>query len=44
MTYLKTFDNLIYEIHNKINRYQKGDKLVTIKEVEDFIYFLRESN
>ena len=44
MTYLKTFDNLIYEIQNKINRYQKGDKLVTKKEVEDFIYFLRECN
>ena len=44
MTYLKTFDNLICEIQNKINRYQKGDKLVTKKEVEDFIYFLRECN
>ena len=44
MTYLKTFDNLIYEIQNKINRYQKGHKLVTKKEVEDFIYFLRECN
>ena len=44
MTYLKTFDNLIYGIQNKINKYQKGDKLITKKEVEDFIYFLRESN
>ena len=40
MTYLKTFNKLISEIHIKINNYQKGNKIVTKKEVEDFIYFL----
>ena len=44
MTYLITFNNLITKIHNKINKYREGNKLVSKKEVEDFIYFLRKSN
>ena len=44
MTYLITLDNLISKIHNKINSYQEGKKLVSKKEVEDFIYFLKNSN
>ena len=44
MTYLKTFDDLVSKIHNKINKYQEGNKLVSKKEVEDFIYFLRKNN
>ena len=44
MTYLITFNNLISKIHSKINKYQEGNKLVSKKEVEDFIYFLRKSN
>ena len=44
MTYLITFENLISKIHNKINKYREGDKLVSKKEVEDFIYFLKNSN
>ena len=44
MTYLITFDNLISKIHNKINKYQQGNKFVSKKEVEDFIYFLRKGN
>ena len=44
MTYLITFNNLIAKIHNKINKYQEGKKLVSKKEVEDFIYFLRKSD
>ena len=44
MTYLIKLDNLISKIHNKINKYQEGNKLVSRKEVEDFISFLRKSN
>ena len=44
MTYLITFDDLISKIHNKINKYQEGNKLLSKKEVEDFIYYLRKSN
>ena len=44
MTYLIRFDNLISKIHNKINKYREVNKLVSKKEVEDFIYFLRKSN
>ena len=44
MTYLRTFDDLISEIHNKINRYQKGNKEVSKKEVENFICFLRKND
>ena len=44
MTYLRTFNDLVYKIHNKINKYQKGNRVLTQKEVEDFIYFLRKIN
>jgi len=44
LTYLTKFNNLISKIHNKINKYQGGNKLVSQKEVEDFIYFLRKGN
>ena len=44
MTYLKTFNNLINKIHKKINNYQEEKKVITKKEVEDFIYFLINSN
>tara|TARA_B100000212_G_scaffold225716_1_gene171389 strand:+ start:242 stop:376 length:135 start_codon:yes stop_codon:yes gene_type:complete len=44
MTYLKTYNNLISKIHNKINKKKEGKNLVTKKEVEDFINFLRKSN
>ena len=44
MTYLRTFNNLISKIHNKINKYQKENKVITKKEVEEFIYFLINSN
>ena len=44
MTTLRNFDFLIDEIHTKIIQYQKGNKIVTKKEVKDFIYFLRKSN
>ena len=44
MTYLRTFNNLISKIHNKINNYQEENKVITKKEVEDFIYFLINSN
>ena len=44
MTYSITFNNLISKIYNKINKYQKGNQLVSKKEVEDFIYFLRKGN
>ena len=44
MTYLITFNNLISKIHNKINKHQEEKKLVSKKEVEDFIYFLIKSN
>ena len=44
MTYLRTFNNLISKIHNKINNYQEEKKVITKKEVEDFIYFLINSN
>ena len=44
MTYLITLNNLISKIHDKINKYQEGSKLVSKKEVEDFINFLRKSN
>ena len=44
MTYLRNLDNLISKIHNKINRYKEVNKVVTKKEVEDFIYFLKRSN
>ena len=44
MTYLITLNNLISKIHNKINKYREVNKLVSKKEVEDFIYFLRKSN
>ena len=42
MTYLEKLNNLISKIHYKINNYQEGNKLVSKKEVEDFIYFLRK--
>ena len=44
MTYLKNYNHLISQIHNTINKYQKGNKPVAKKEVEDFIYFLRNIN
>ena len=44
MTYLITLNNLISKIHKKINKYQEGENLVSKKEVEDFIYFLRKNN
>ena len=44
MTYLITFNDLISKIHNKINKYREGNKLISKKEVEDFIYFLRNTN
>ena len=44
MTYSTTFNDLISKIYNKINKYDEGNKLVSKKEVEDFIYFLRKSN
>ncbi len=44
MTYLKTYNYLITKIHNKINKYHEGNKVITKKEVEDFIYFLRSNN
>ena len=44
MTYLTTFNNLISKIHIKINNYQKENKVITKKEVEEFIYFLINSN
>ena len=44
MSNLITFNNLITKIHYKINKYRDGDKLVSKKEVEDFIYFLKNSN
>jgi len=44
MTYLKADENLISKIYHKINKYQEENKLVTKKEVEDFIYFLIRSN
>ena len=44
MTYLIEFSNLISKIHNKINKYQEGKQLLSKKEVEDFIYFLRKSD
>ncbi len=44
MSDVKTLNNLIEEIHIKILRFQKGNKVITKKEVEDFIYFLRKSN
>ena len=44
MTYSITFNNLISKIYNKINKYHEGNQLVSKKEVEDFIYFLRKSN
>ena len=44
MTYLRTYNNLITKIHNKINKYHEGNREVTKKEVEDFIYFLRSTN
>ena len=44
MTNLITFNNLISKIHNKINKYQEGNKYVSKKEVETFINFLRKSN
>tara|TARA_Y100001978_G_scaffold80880_1_gene72399 strand:- start:818 stop:952 length:135 start_codon:yes stop_codon:yes gene_type:complete len=44
MTYLRTFDNLISKIHNKLSKYQEEKKVVSKKEVEDFIYFLRKSD
>ena len=44
MTYLRTFDNLISKIHNKLSKYQEKKKVVSKEEVEDFIYFLRKSD
>jgi len=44
MTHLTTFNDLISKIHNKINKYQAGNKFISKKEVENFIYFLRKSN
>ena len=44
MTYLRTQNNLISKIHHKINKYKGGNELVSKKEIEDFIYFLRKSN
>ena len=40
MTYLRSFDDLISKINNKINNYQEGNKVITKKEVEEFINFL----
>ena len=44
MTHIRNDSNLISKIHQKINKYQEGNKQVSKKEVEDFIYFLRKSN
>ena len=44
MTYLRTYNDLICKIHNKINKFQSGNKVLTHKEVEDFIYYLRRIN
>ena len=44
MTYSITYNDLISKIHNKINQYREGSKLISKREVEDFIYFLRKSN
>ena len=44
MSNLRTLNNLIAEIHIKILKYQKGNKVITKKEVGDFIYFLMKSN
>jgi len=44
MAYSITFNNLISKIHYKINKYQEENNVVSKKEVEDFIYFLRKSN
>ena len=44
MSDLRTYDNLISKIHNKINNYQEGNKVISKKEVEDFIYFLIRNN
>ena len=43
MTHLRTFDNLINKIFNKLSRYQKESNKVNKKEIEDFIYFLRKN-
>ena len=44
MTYLRSFDDLISKINNKINNYQEGNKVITKKEVEEFINFLLNSD
>ena len=44
MTYIEAFNSLISKIHNKINNYQEENKVITKKEVEEFIYFLINSN
>ena len=44
MSNLRNLNELISEIHKKITKHQKGNKKLTHKEVEDFVYFLRKSN
>ena len=44
MSKSQEFDYLITKIHDKLVPYLKGNSKSTIKEVEDFIFFLRKGN
>jgi len=44
MSNSQEFHSLITKIHDKLMPYLKGNSKSTIKEVEDFIFFLRKGN